>query len=62
MWGLTDILRTLAFTLNEMERHCWVLSRCVSRSDLSFHKITGFCIENRLKGNELEKLGVVLRD
>lgn len=55
MWGLTAILKTLAFTLNEMQRHWWVLSRCVSRPDLSFHKVTGFCIENRLKGNKLEK-------
>lgn len=33
----------------------------MSRSDLSFHRITGFHVENRQKGNKLEKREVVLR-
>ena len=28
---------------------------------LSFYKLTGFCTDNRLKGNEPEKQKVVLR-
>lgn len=56
MWGLTAILRSLAFTLSEMESHWWVLNRGVSKSNLSFHRIIGFCIEKRLEGEQARKI------
>lgn len=46
----------MAFTLNEMESHWCVLSRGVSRSDLSFHRITAFCTENRLEGEQAREI------